>query len=104
MKKIIVIDPCYDSSFGHHEALNSELLATLSAAHNIEIWASKVLQRNSAIKSVFDDLGYYNSLDFHHPESNLKLADRILKQLGSYQENCQNVNLWIAHSFLPFHS
>lgn len=50
MKKIIVIDPCYNSSFGHHEALNSELLATLSAAHNIEIWASKVLQKTIQLK------------------------------------------------------
>ena len=103
MKKIIVIDPCYDSSFGHHEVLNSELLTTLSAAHSTEIWTSKVLQRNSAVKSVFDDLGYFNSLDFHRPESNHKLADRMLKQLNLYQENSQNVNLWVAHSFLPFH-
>jgi hypothetical protein len=103
MNKIIVIDPCYDSSFGHHEALNSELLATFSSTHNIEVWASKVLQKNSAIKNVFDDLGYYNSLDFHCPKSNLKLIDKMLEQLNSYQDNYQSADLWIAHSFLPFH-
>jgi hypothetical protein len=112
MPRLVIVEPAYASTVGHHGEVNRPLLAALGAAGwSCELWADVALEgepgRPQAVRGVFSGCGYGDPQQWRELGGALVLARRLEEQLalaagGGEAGGGEAVAAWLAHSLLPF--
>jgi len=100
--RVVVLDPSYSISVGHHQEVNAVLVQRLSAAgHQVEVWADQAGPAINGVRLVSSGSGYIDPRHWADLGGCLHLAARLRSQ---WQEALAGipVGLWLAHSLLPF--
>lgn len=127
--RLVIVDPAYASTVGHHGEVNGPLLAELGRAElgradwAVELWADVALEGELAgdlmgelagvepqgVRGVFSGCGYEDPRHWRELGGMVQLARRLEQQLalasatGNPQgEEPEPVAAWLAHSLLPF--
>ena len=100
--RVVVLDPSYSSSVGHHQEINSDVLQLLSAAgHQVEVWADQAGPVLPGVRLVSSGSGYVDPRHWADLGGCLHLAAR-LKNQWEFALSGASVDFWLAHSLLPF--
>lgn len=112
MPRLVIVDPAYASTVGHHGEVNAPLLAALQAAGwEVELWADVALEGEpdlpgllrTRLRGVFSGCGYADPRSWRDLGGALLLARRLEQQLEQAQPpGGESVGAWLAHSLLPF--
>jgi hypothetical protein len=107
MPRLVIVDPAYASTVGHHGEVNRPLLAALGAAGwTGELWTDLALegepQRPEGVRGVFSGCGYGDPREWRELGGALVLARRLEQQLALAASGGEPVAGWLAHSLLPF--
>lgn len=106
--RMVIVDPSYDSPVGHHQELNSALLAALTAAgHRAEVWADEAVLPAPGLRRVSSGCGYVDPRHWADLGGSLHLAARLRRQLAAAlaadaAAGAPGPDLWLAHGLLPF--
>jgi hypothetical protein len=107
--RLVIVDPGYASTVGHHGEVNRPLLSRLSAAGwRVALWADVALEAEAAappgLVGAFSGCGY-GDLRLGRELGGLVVLARRLEQqlaLASAVEGGEPVAAWLGHSLLPF--
>ena len=100
--RVVVLDPSYSSSVGHHQEVNSVLVRRLSAAgHQVEVWADRAGPVLPGVRLVSSGCGYVDPRHWADLGGCLHLAARLRNQ-WEVAVTGLTPGLWLAHSLLPF--
>jgi hypothetical protein len=112
MPRLVIVEPAYASTVGHHGEVNRPLLAALGAAGwSAELWTDLALEgepgRPTGGRGVFSGCGYGDPQQWRELGGALVLARRLEEQLALAAEaggtaGSEPVAAWLAHSLLPF--
>lgn len=111
MPRLVIVDPAYASTVGHHGEVNAPLLAALQAAGwAVELWADVALEGEQGLpalvrqhlRGVFSGCGYTDPRSWNDLGGALQLARRLEGQLEQAQWSGEPVAAWLVHSLLPF--
>ena len=112
MPRLVIVEPAYASTVGHHGEVNRPLLAALGAAGwSAELWTDLALEgepgRPAGGRGVFSGCGYGDPQQWRELGGALVLARRLEEQLALAEEAGETggsapVAAWLAHSLLPF--
>lgn len=102
-KRVVIVDPAHSHPYGHHAELNGQLLEKLrQAGLAVECWVDRALQTSDeAFRPVLEGCGYVDPRHWIDLPGSLHLASRLRGQLQHAAAGAP-VDLWIAHSLLPF--
>ncbi len=110
--RVVIVDPAYASSVGHHSDVNQELVGGLvERGWQPECWCDarlSALENNPAwLRGVFSQCGYEDPRHWSDPGGMVHLARRVEEQLqkgfaGLCDPSDQPVTAWVVHSALPF--
>ncbi|MDM7937758.1 MAG: hypothetical protein QUV06_09905 [Cyanobium sp. CZS 48M] len=105
---LVIVDPAYASTVGHHGEVNRPLLAELiGAGWRAELWADVALEAEptapSPLRGVFSDCGYGDPAHWRELGGMVRLARRLEGQLVQAAAWAgEPVAAWLGHSLLPF--
>ena len=107
MPRLVIVEPAYASTVGHHGEVNRPLLAALGAAGWAgELWSDLALEgepaRLAAVRGVFSGCGYGDPSQWRELGGALVLARRLEQQLALAASGGEPVAAWLGHSLLPF--
>lgn len=108
MGRLVVVDPSYGSTVGHHGEVNRPLLAMLKqGGWNVELWADVALEAEAgapeALRGVFSGCGYVDPSHWRDLMGMVQLGRRVEQQMAeAAQGEGEPVAGWLAHSLLPF--
>jgi hypothetical protein len=112
MPRLVIVEPAYASTVGHHGEVNRPLLAALSqGGWQAELWTDLALEaeagRPSQARGVFSGCGYGDPSQWRELGGALQLARRLEQQLalaaqGNGPAGREPVAAWLGHSLLPF--
>ena len=106
--RVVVLDPNYASSIGHHQPLNQALLEQLtSAGWQPEIWADEQAPSGPCVRRVSHGCGYIDPRHWVDLGGARHLAAQLNAQLQAALEQDQSCGLaspqaWLVHSVLPY--
>jgi hypothetical protein len=106
--RVVIVDPSYGSPVGHHQELNSALLAALMAAgHWAEVWADEALAEAPGLRRVSCGCGYVDPRHWPDLAGSLHLAARLRRQFEAALAADATAGVpapavWLAHGLLPF--
>ncbi len=99
--RVVIVDPAYASSVGHHGDVNAQLLTALAAdGWAAECWADGEVAANGC-RGVFSGCGYVDPRHWADLGGMVHLARRLEQQLLEALEG-QVVGAWVMHTALPF--
>lgn len=106
MPRLVIVEPAYASTVGHHGEVNRPLLAALQrAGWQAELWADVALEAEATapqpLRGVFSGCGYEDPRHWRDLGGMVQLARRLEQQLELANHGL-NVDAWVAHSLLPF--
>ncbi len=111
--RVVIVDPAYASSVGHHSDVNAELVGALEdRGWQAECWGDVRLsaQANAPpwLKGAFSACGYEDPRHWSDPGGTVHLARRVEEQLlnrlqGRFDSEDRPVAAWVVHTALPFH-
>ena len=79
--RVVVLDPSYSSSVGHHQEVNSVLVQRLSAAaHQVEVWADQAGPAIDGVRLVSSGSGYLDPRQWADLGGCLHLAAQLRSQ------------------------
>ena len=107
MPRLVIVEPAYASTVGHHGEVNRPLLAALAeAGWQAELWADVALEGEATapgpLRGVFSGCGYGDPRQWRELGGALVLARRLEQQLDLASVGGDAVAAWLAHSLLPF--
>jgi hypothetical protein len=107
MPRLVIVEPAYASTVGHHGEVNRPLLAALAeAGWSCELWADVALEGEATapgpLRGVFSGCGYGDPRQWRELGGALVLARRLEQQLALASAGGEPVAAWLAHSLLPF--
>jgi hypothetical protein len=107
MPRLVIVEPAYASTVGHHGEVNRPLLAALAeAGWTPELWADVALEGEATapgpLRGVFSGCGYGDPRQWRELGGALVLARRLEQQLALADAGGEAVAAWLAHSLLPF--
>jgi len=107
MPRLVIVDPAYATTVGHHGEVNRPLLQELSeAGWQAELWADVALEAIPSapqpLQGVFSGCGYEDPRHWRELGGMLQLARRLEQQLELAANPGPAVEAWLAHSLLPF--
>lgn len=108
MARLVIVDPAYASTVGHHGEVNRPLLAALrQGGWQAELWADVALEAEATapqpLRGVFSGCGYVDPRLWLELGGALQLARRLEQQLAlAAAAPAAPVSAWLAHSLLPF--
>lgn len=107
MRRLVIVDPAYASTVGHHGEVNRPLLAGLAQADwRPELWADVALEAEATapkpLRGVFSGCGYEDPRHWRELGGMVQLARRLEQQLAQATSGSPAVQGWLAHSLLPF--
>jgi len=107
MPRLVIVEPAYASTVGHHGEVNRPLLAALAeAGWSCELWADVALEGEATapgpLRGVFSGCGYGDRRQWRELGGALVLARRLEQQLALASAGGPVVTAWLAHSLLPF--
>ncbi|MFM7676389.1 MAG: hypothetical protein ACKO5F_12595 [Synechococcus sp.] len=110
--RLVIVEPAYASTVGHHGEVNRPLLAALAAeGWKAELWADVALEAEvgapQPLRGVFSGCGYEDPRHWRELGGMLQLARRLEQQLSEAarhgaQPTAAPITAWLAHSLLPF--
>lgn len=107
MPRLVIVEPAYAGTVGHHGEVNRALMAALKpAGWMCELWVDLELEaqpdRPEAARGVFSGCGYGDPRLWRELGGALVQARRLEEQLALASSDGQPVAAWLAHSLLPF--
>jgi hypothetical protein len=107
MPRLVIVEPAYASTVGHHGEVNRPLLAALTAGGwQAELWTDLALegepQHPAETRGVFSGCGYGDPRQWRELGGALQLARRLEQQLALAAAGGEPVAAWLGHSLLPF--
>ena len=111
MPRLVIVEPAYASTVGHHGEVNRPLLAALGqGGWQPELWTDLALEaeagRPGQTRGVFSGCGYGDPHQWRELGGALQLARRLEQQLALASATgpaAQHpVAAWLGHSLLPF--
>ena len=107
MPRLVIVEPAYASTVGHHGEVNRPLLAALQkAGWQAELWADVALEAEASapqpLRGVFSGCGYEDPRHWRDLGGMVQLARRMEQQLLEASAAGEPVAAWLAHSLLPF--
>ena len=107
MRRLVVVDPAFRSSVGHHGEVNRPLLQALAqGGWAAELWADVALEAEAdapqPLRGVFSGCGYEDPRHWRELGGMVQLAKRLEQQLALAAGGGEAVQAWLAHSLLPF--
>lgn len=107
MPRLVIVEPAYASTVGHHGEVNRSLLAALGAAGwSCELWTDLALEgepgRPRAVRGVFSGCGYEDPRLWSELGGMVQLGRRMEQQLELASAGGEPVAAWLGHSLLPF--
>ncbi|MFM7548869.1 MAG: hypothetical protein ACKO8I_08330, partial [Cyanobacteriota bacterium] len=107
MARLVIVDPAYASTVGHHGELNRPLLAGLTqAGWRAELWADVLLEAEGSapgpLRGVFSGCGYGDPRHWRELGGMVQLGRMLEQQLSAASAGGEPVAAWVAHSLLPF--
>jgi hypothetical protein len=107
--RLVIVDPGYASTVGHHGEVNRPLLERLAqAGWLVALWADVALeaepQAPPELVGAFSGCGYEDPRLWCELGGMVLLARRLEQQLAlvAAQDGEQPVKAWVGHSLLPF--
>ncbi len=110
--RLVIVEPAYANTVGHHGEVNRPLLAALQAeGWQAELWADVALEAEASapqpLRGVFSGCGYEDPRHWRELGGMLQLARRLEQQLNEAarpgaQPTAAPITAWLAHSLLPF--
>lgn len=99
-----IIDPAYGQTAGHHHELNAQLLKQLEL-HRFTgtVWADQTAAAGAAVRGMFSEIGYLPLVEWDGLAKSQLKADQVQQQLQRAADGSPPVDIWLAHSLLPFH-
>lgn len=107
MPRLVIVEPAYRSTVGHHGEVNRPLLLALAeGGWQPELWADVALEAEASapgpLRGVFSGCGYEDPRQWSEPGGMVLLARRLEQQLQQAAAGGSPVAVWLAHSLLPF--
>jgi hypothetical protein len=107
MPRLVIVEPAYASTVGHHGEVNRPLLAALTAAGwQAELWTDLALEgeprKPLGMRGVFSGCGYGDPRQWREVGGALVLARQLEQQLQLASATGEPVAAWLGHSLLPF--
>jgi hypothetical protein len=107
MSRLVIVEPAYASTVGHHGEVNRPLLTELAqAGWAVELWADVELEGEATapgpLRGAFSGCGYGDPRQWRELGGALVLARRLEQQLALASAGGEPVEAWLAHSLLPF--
>lgn len=107
MRRLVIVDPAFHSSVGHHGEVNRPLLKALQqGGWAAELWADVALEAQTdapqPLCGVFSGCGYEDARHWRELGGMVQLARRLEQQLALAASGGTAVQAWVAHSLLPF--
>jgi hypothetical protein len=112
MPRLVIVEPAYASTVGHHGEVNRPLLAALTeGGWQAELWTDLALEaepsRPPQARGVFSGCGYGDPRQWRELGGALQLARRLEQQLALAEQangpgTSEPVAAWLGHSLLPF--
>ena len=104
--RLVIVDPGYASTVGHHGEVNRPLLDRLAAAGwRVELWADVALEAEAeappGLVGAFSGCGYVDPRLWCELGGMVQLARRLERQLALVDGEAP-VAAWLGHSLLPF--
>lgn len=101
-RRLVIVDPAWNSRVGHHVDLNEALLGELAeAGWRPEVWADAALEASPGVRPVFRDCGYEDPRHWADVAGTLHLARRLEGQVQAASAG-DAVTAWVVHTALPF--
>jgi hypothetical protein len=105
--KLVIVDPAWSGSVGHHYDVNLQLQQVLKGAGwQVEAWADRATAELALpwIRSLLQDCGYLDPRHWSDSGGSLHLARRLADQLAMVPSPAdQPVAAWVMHTGLPYH-
>ncbi len=107
MGRVVIVDPAYASSVGHHADVNAQLLeACALRGWAAECWCDEAMSGAGCL-GVFRGCGYVDPRHWADLGGMVHLAKRMERQVlealeRQASEHSQPVRGWVAHTVLPF--
>ena len=105
--KLVIVDPAWSGSVGHHYDVNLKLQRVLKGAGwQVEAWADRATAELALpwIRSLLQDCGYLDPRHWSDSGGSLHLARRLADQLAMVPSPAdQPVAAWVMHTGLPYH-
>lgn len=111
--RVVIVDPAWASSAGHHGDVNQQLMEALAArGWPVECWCDGALANSTdqtpRVRFVFRGCGYEDPRHWADLGGTLHLARRMEEQLVAElkkpsMEATLPVAAWVLHTALPFH-
>ena len=105
--KLVIVDPAWSGSVGHHYDVNLQLQRVLNGAGwQVEAWADRATAELALpwIRSLLQDCGYLDPRHWSDSGGSLHLARRLADQLAMVPSPAdQPVAAWVMHTGLPYH-
>lgn len=106
LPRLVIVEPGYASTVGHHGEVNRSLLAALAGAWQAELWTDVALeaepQAPQPLRGVFSGCGYEDPRLWSELGGMVQLARRLEQQLALASAEGPAVRAWLGHSLLPF--
>jgi len=107
MPRLVIVDPAYGSTVGHHGEVNRPLLAQLAeAGWPSELWADVALEAEASapqpLRGVFSGCGYVAPEHWRDLGGLVQLARRMEQQLRQASAGAEPVGAWLGHTLLPY--
>lgn len=102
--QVAIIDPAYGQTAGHHHELNAQLLKQLEL-HRFTgtVWADQTAAAGAAVYGAFSQVGYLPLGEWDGLARSQLQAGQVQQQLQRAADASPPVDIWLAHSLLPFH-
>lgn len=107
--RLVIVDPGYASTVGHHGEVNRPLLERFGlAGWQVALWADVALEAEPTappeLVGAFSGCGYEDPRLWCELGGMVLLARRLEQQLAlvAGQDGTEPVKAWLAHSLLPF--
>ena len=105
--RLVIVDPSWSGSVGHHYDVNLQLQRVLNGAGwQVEAWADRATAELALpwIRPLLHDCGYLDPRHWSDSGGSLHLARRLADQLAMAPSPAdQPVAAWVMHTGLPYH-
>ena len=103
-QRVVIVDPGYAHASGHHAEVNRQLMRHLEQADlAVECWVDRELMSSDpSLRPLLQGCGYVDPRHWLDLPGSLHLASRLANQMEAAAADGPAVQLWIAHSLLPF--
>jgi hypothetical protein len=105
--RLVIVDPAWSGSVGHHCDVNHQLQRVLNGAGwQVEAWADRATAELALpwIRPLLHNCGYLDPRHWSDSAGSLHLARRLADQLAMGTSPAdQPVAAWVMHTALPYH-